>query len=371
MTRTPMERMQGARTALLLSHPFFGYLALRLRLVEDPVEPTAWVDGVILGFNPVFVGALSEAELCGLVCHEVLHCALGHCWRRGQREERRWGHACDYVVNDIVLTSGFSLPDGRLHDPKFASKSAEEVYELLGKEWSGGCADLRSCGALRESPAARRDELQGAWTSALVSAMHAARQAGKLPAALEELVQERISPRVNWRAVLWNFVQSVANDDYSYRQPRRSFLPLGLYMPMAASASIGNVVVIVDTSGSIHGRLLAQFLSELEAIATSIPMQELIVVECDAEVHRVSRYSPGDPIQQSFVGRGGTSFVPSLLYAGTHYPDASCIVYLTDLEGVFPEHGPNSPLLWVCTSNNIVPPFGEVVHIPEAQDRAA
>ena len=40
---------------MILDAPFWGVLALRLKLVEDPACPTAWVDGVSLGFNPTFV----------------------------------------------------------------------------------------------------------------------------------------------------------------------------------------------------------------------------------------------------------------------------------------------------------------------------
>jgi predicted metal-dependent peptidase len=85
MQSNAARRVTAARTALILDEPFFGQLALKLRLVEDPTCPTAWTDGVRLGYNPSFVASLSQAELLAVVVHEVLHVTNGHPWRREGR----------------------------------------------------------------------------------------------------------------------------------------------------------------------------------------------------------------------------------------------------------------------------------------------
>ena len=127
-------RIARQRTELVLSQPFFGALALRLNVREDPSAKTFWVDGETLGYNPTYMESLSDLEVRGVVAHEVLHVANGHCWRQGARDPDRWNDACDYAINPIVLSSGMVLPKGALVDPRYTGKSAEEIYGLLTQE---------------------------------------------------------------------------------------------------------------------------------------------------------------------------------------------------------------------------------------------
>src|SRR6478752_5385793 len=127
-------RIARQRTELVLSQPFFGALALRLNVREDATAKTFWVDGETLGYNPTYMESLSDLEVRGVVAHEVLHVANGHCWRQGARDPDRWNDACDYAINPIVLSSGMVLPKGALVDPRYTGKSAEEIYGLLTQE---------------------------------------------------------------------------------------------------------------------------------------------------------------------------------------------------------------------------------------------
>ena len=43
-------------------------------------------DGSRIVYNPAFVDELKPAELEGTLAHEVMHCALGHQCRRGERD---------------------------------------------------------------------------------------------------------------------------------------------------------------------------------------------------------------------------------------------------------------------------------------------
>lgn len=72
------DRIAKAREWLVLDQPFFGVLLLRLKVVEDMSCKTFWVDGVNLGYNPAYLQKLTDPELRGVLCHEVLHVANGH-----------------------------------------------------------------------------------------------------------------------------------------------------------------------------------------------------------------------------------------------------------------------------------------------------
>jgi len=129
------QKLTRARTQLLLNEPFFGTLCLRLKLVPGGV-PTMATDGRRIVYDPSFVDSLKPAELEAVLAHEVLHCALGHHCRRGQRDPQLWNQAADLAINPILIGNGFTLPDGALVDPAFHNLSAEEIYARLGQRSS-------------------------------------------------------------------------------------------------------------------------------------------------------------------------------------------------------------------------------------------
>jgi predicted metal-dependent peptidase len=127
-------RIQKARTALLLDHPFFGTLLFRLGARARSSIATMATDGVSLYFNPEFVDSLSSAELIGVLAHETMHPALQHHTRRGGREPKRWNMACDYAINPLLVDAGLTLPKNVLLDDRFCGMSAERIYNLLEDE---------------------------------------------------------------------------------------------------------------------------------------------------------------------------------------------------------------------------------------------
>lgn len=107
-----LERIQKARTGLIINEPFFGTLALRLDLKEDPTTKTCWTDGKTLGFNPEWTESLPMHQLESVFAHQVLTCALGHHLRRNGRDPKTWNDASDYAVNTELKRAGFDLPEG-------------------------------------------------------------------------------------------------------------------------------------------------------------------------------------------------------------------------------------------------------------------
>src|SRR5258708_32387385 len=70
----PADRISKARTELLLDHPWFGSLAMNLRMQENNTIPTFYVDGTTMRYNPEFAATLTNRELVGVIAHEVMHC---------------------------------------------------------------------------------------------------------------------------------------------------------------------------------------------------------------------------------------------------------------------------------------------------------
>src|SRR5690242_12336593 len=148
------DKIVSARTTLLVSNGFFGFLALQMRLVEatevggHPIDTMA-VDGKNLYYNPDWTLKLSSRECEGVVCHEVMHCALSHFDRRQNRDPMIWNIAGDFVINGDLRDSGFILPGTPLpfdqlvnpksqsqkgiylYDPKLKGMSTEAIYDKL------------------------------------------------------------------------------------------------------------------------------------------------------------------------------------------------------------------------------------------------
>jgi predicted metal-dependent peptidase len=131
-------RIQKARTALVLDHPFFGSLLFRLKDRSSLAVKTMATDGVSLLWNPEFVGTLNAATLAGTLAHEVMHPALHHHLRRSGRDPKRWNIACDYAINPLLIDAGLKLPEGVLVEDRFRGMSAEQIYNLLESEEDSG-----------------------------------------------------------------------------------------------------------------------------------------------------------------------------------------------------------------------------------------
>ncbi|MCG8553024.1 MAG: hypothetical protein MI799_21660, partial [Desulfobacterales bacterium] len=125
------NRLLKARADMVLNHPFFASLAMRLTLKEDRTCRTAWTDGKVFGYNPDYINILPREKLVGLSAHTVMHPACNHHLRRKDKDPKTWNKACDYVINPILLDAGLVLPDGFLWDDTYIGKTAEQVYTRL------------------------------------------------------------------------------------------------------------------------------------------------------------------------------------------------------------------------------------------------
>lgn len=363
-----LKRLSAARTALVLDHPFFGALALRLTLTEtDSVTNTMATDGRAIFYAPAFVDTLNDQELVALLAHEVMHPAMQHHARRLHRDAKRWNDAADYAINPVLTEAGFAIPADGLNDPQYAGLSAEQIYDRLPQpepdDKGGSGSDVRDTpGAVLDAPGDDVAADAADWQVAVSQAMSVARMMGRLPASMARAVGEMTRPRVDWRALLRRFVQQCASADYSWKMPNRRYLASGLYLPELRSDAMPALVVAVDTSGSIGETVLSAFHAEITSIVDECAPESVHVVYCDAEVQRVDTFARGEPVEMHASGGGGTDFCPVFAHVDAEQLQPACIVYLTDGCGTYPEVPSDVPTLWVMTTD-CVAPWGETVRI--------
>lgn len=351
---------------------FFATLALRLKTVEDWTIDTMATEGKSLFYNPEFVNKLLPEELTGVIIHEVMHCAMAHHCRRGNRNHKKWNIACDLAINSIISGAGFKLPASRLEPGKgsYASfpkdLSSEHYYTMLPPEPPDGGDDPGGCGEVRDagSPADNSNQ-ESDWRAAVAQAEQTAktRGQGSLPAGLSRSVNEVLRPPADWKAVLREFVTSHSRNDYSWVRPNRRFIAQGLYLPGLHSEELGDVVIAVDTSGSVGPAELAAFACEVNGVLGAFDCTATVLFH-DTEIQNEQHWRSSDgPLVLEPAGGGGTSHVCVFEKIAEAAITPSCVICLTDLYTDFPAD-PGLPVLWAVVGGNVaMPPFGRVVQI--------
>ena len=321
----------------------------------------------MLGYNPEFVDNLTNAELKAVICHEVLHIAMLHPFRRNNRDQLRWNIACDYAINPIVKEAGFSLPAGALLEDRYKGMEAEVIYNLLPKQLP---TSMNLIGEVRDYKQDKTDKNSNTakqqmknWKITLTGAAQIAKAQGKLPAGLDRMIKEILQPKLSWKEILSRFITENAKNDYTWTQPNKRYLYSGLYLPSLNVPTLGTIAVIIDTSGSVSQKELDTFASELQSILTIYPGTEIRVIYVDTKVVNTEIIDIYD-FQLHAKGGGGTDFKPGFEYIEKEAVMPSCVIYFTDgWCDSFPE-APDYPTLWILTDKvNFKPPFGEVINI--------
>lgn len=366
MNKEVANKLVRARTALILDHPFFGQLALRLKLVEDSAVATLCVDGKEIRYNPDFVAGLSPSLTRSALVHEVGHCVFEHIGRRNGRDPRKWNHAGDYVINAMIKDSGFEIGTNWLYNPAYANMTTDEIYSLLpeddgkdnkpGPGEPGGSLDECTDGNPGSADTDATD-----WKIAAIQAAATAKAMGKLPASMARFIDELTAPKVDWRDILRRFITEISKNDYTWMRPNKRFASQGITLPTLHSESMGHVVVAIDTSGSISQDMLNAFGAEIKAIVASTRPVKTTVIYCDSAVNHVDEFEANDEMHFDMHGGGGTDFRPPFDYLQERGETPVCFIYLTDMYGLFPDD-PGYPVLW-CATTDVVGPIGDTVRI--------
>lgn len=403
------EKIVRVRTNLLVSNGFFGFLALQLKLVEVVDKkriPTMAVDGVHIFYNPKFTNELSERECEGVVVHELMHCAFKHFIRRGNRDPLLWNVAGDYVINLDICDSGFTLPGtplslSELVDPNVVSKeknylydkslkgvTTEAVYDKLmqhakqvaakaGKGKKGGEGDgkdLGGCGAVLDAPgnSSEQEQVEQTWETSVRIAVETARAngCGNLPGSLKSLVEQLKRPKVSWREKTRQFIDQSMTKDVSWSRLSRRSAAIGCLMPGYVSDRLRQLVFFVDTSGSISFEMAREMISEVGGALDEGTADEIVVCYADTKVQHVDRFYAGDAVTVGRYTGGGTDFEDSFRWLKEEAPDASAVIYLTDLQVNNFGEEPSCPVLWATYAPETLfdklaerVPFGKAIHV--------
>jgi predicted metal-dependent peptidase len=376
------QRIGAARAQLVLQHPFLGALLLKLPMREDNRCRSIATDGTEIYYRAEFFKALSSADIQFHLIHQVLHCALGHPWRRGHRLSVPWDTACDYAVNQLLVDEGFKLAPGAIVDDRFRGLSAEEIYPLLNfadsrhtlddHSWYSPprfaigrpAATANSAKTIdiddhpRESLDADKKSASDAaenWQATVTHMAQRMRGKGRLSASLQRALDAVRQPVLPWQVLLARFLASHARDDYSFhRISRRGGDAL---LPSLHSEQT-KLVIAIDNSGSIGEAELDEFIAEIDALKSQM-RAAITLLACDVALHAGCPwyFAATDVLHvpESWSGGGGTRFTPVFHWVAREGQAPDALIYFTDAMGEFPAHEPAYPVLWLVKGRGKVP----------------
>lgn len=367
-----------------------GVMMVGKTRIDDRV-PTACTNGRDEIYGREFVKDLSEKELAFVILHETMHKAYRHLttWTKLHEENPYLCNAaCDYVINLQLKDldphgNHLAMPrkNGKeigLVDERFRGMHTKQVYDILKQEQEDGGGgggdnfDEHDWDGARELSDAEKQELEREIDQAIrQGAMAHEKFNGKGAGGMSRELSDLLEPKVNWREVLREFVKSICagKDTSSWRRVNRRFIGSDIYMPTMVSERVGHIVIGVDTSGSIGGRELNDFLSEVKGIAEEVKPERVDLLYWDSEVAGHEQYDEASVanIVDSTKPRGGGGTSPSCVsaYLKDQAIRPECVIMLTD-GYVGADWGGDweCPVLWTIVGGNTdTAPNGKTIHI--------
>jgi predicted metal-dependent peptidase len=372
----------------IMGHPkcaaLNGIVMIGDRTVEESV-PTACTNGRDEMYGRNFVTGLTDAELRFVVLHETFHKLYRHLvtWRHLWLEDPQLTNmACDYVINlkimkDYGKDGWVKMPEGGLLDPKYDGWDAAAVYKDLQQNPppdDGGGSQGNSSGFDEHDWEGAQELSEDEQRDLARDIDEAIRQgalvAGKMGSGGDRDLEELLKPQVDWREVLREFVSSTCtgNDYSTWRRPNRRFMSSGVYLPSGITERVDELVIAIDTSGSIGTRALTKFLSEVKGVCDTVRPERVRLLYWDTQVCADESYEHHEleqlPTSTKPEGGGGTNVTCVPEYMADNQISAQAIIVLTDGD-IFGGWGTwSKPLLWCIIDNkDAKPDCGKTVHI--------
>lgn len=374
-----VDKIVVARVGLLLRHPFFGNMATRLKIIDaSDWCMTAATDGRSLYYNKDFFNDLTTKQIEFVVAHEILHNVFEHMLRHEGRNKHIWNAAVDYAVNGQLVRDRIGEVPPKIkiyHDTKHYGKPAEQIYDEIYDD-----EDEKSLSALGQlldehidwekdgdgkRPQLSKEDLKQIRDEIKEQMLQAAQAAGagNTPAEIQRMIRELTEPKMNWREILRQQIQSTIKNDYTFMRPNRKAWHMNAILPGTNYEETIDICVAIDMSGSIGDDQAKDFLSEIKGIMQEYKDFKIKLWCFDTDVYAeqdYDGYSMDEFDEYQPVGGGGTEFMVNWDYMKEHDIQPKKFIMFTDgypfgswgdehyCDTVFIIHG----------NDKIVPPFG-------------
>ena len=365
---TAEDKLERAR-ALGLTSAACYYMAFALRRkwhASTDISTMATTKRGNFLYNPAFIQATPLAELVYVLCHEARHVLDLDFERIGHRKPDRWNIAADARINsDLDRQLQFAGPEQRVLFDWVDDLTKEEIYDRLPAvdDQQESEPDIGAPDPEGEPDQQEQQEITRKIAEDTVRAAAAVKVMGRgIPSFIEEIIENnKKKKKVDWRDLLRDALQRTMARGHHWRRlnPRRSYTaPVRRRDP-----SLGTVVAIVDTSGSMDEGELTECFAQVQSIIDELMPETLYVVQCDSAIRQVQEVAIGDSVSCKVYGRGGTDLRRGFDWIDDNDIEPDYAVILTDGDTPVPGHT-DYPCIWAITTNKSMPDhIGEIIRI--------
>jgi predicted metal-dependent peptidase len=383
----------GNRVASCPTSAMLYAILMSCRVRKNERIPTAMTNGADIDINPNFMGELDPKSRVCLLSHEAMHIMLKHV-QNAKRElhpsqMRAANYLMDVYINEWIKSQfGFTLTrNGEqfgiyLNTPKLWKDDKIPYFDPLQHDWTylipflnreatdgsggagiGDASDIDLDGASEAEADAERVMERA---SNVLRDLHRKHKWGNVPGWMERLLEDNNGvAKVSWRDELFDAMKTSVPVEESYRRLKSPYKFFRAAVPTTCVPSVGPIVVVTDTSGSMGVEQLACILPEVRGMWQMMKPERIHSIFCDAEINNVEEIEPDSPFVFTPKGGGGTSFRPPFQWVEDNNIEPSYLIYFTDGYGDFPDEEPGYPVIWVRigddSSRNF--PFGRVITV--------
>ena len=382
----------------LMKHPnfclFSGLFMIGKVEVKDKTSSgTAQTNGVDVVYDRAFVDNLNDKQLAFLILHENMHKAYRHLvvWQSLRKKNAKLANmACDYVINLQIrdydpnneMTDFPTDAQGNvlgLIDERFRGMDSAQVFKILEEDQQGGggqgegkdSLDGHEWDEAQDMSDQSKEEVAKEIEQAL---RQGSMLVGKMGGNVSREIGDMLVPKIDWREALRDFVKTAmqGKDKTTWKRLHKRYIASDLIMPSSYSEQVGGIAIGVDTSGSIGGEELNQFLSEVKSICDEVSPEQIDLLYWDTHVASRETYQGNElsNLVESTKPAGGGGTQPACVpkYMKKHDIRPECLIILTD--GYIPYQDPSdwaieAPVLWCIKGNSNFSEsvVGKIVHV--------
>lgn len=388
--------LEWALVKLLTDSPLYGAMATSFPVISHDLP-----EGILACTNGSVIAVarnrpqITNKNILALLAHEINHIMFHHTrpmarpsfpvvWRYAQEIEAEmyvpssFGFINDYLRKEVDHFKNLQLDSCESiylwlikHTKKITITTLDgktmEIIDLLIQEGQDGDpgAEGKKPGGLQNGPP------HSLVTLKVLQALKMAEGMGSIPSTLLHKLEALRKPRISWRSFLreyWGTKVGAWDLEVTKLSPvywNTIRLPVP---PLCVTHGSPDVLLVIDTSGSMVGAPLNAVVSEIRGL--SGVTSDVRVLIGDAEIHEVVTLAEVNDEEISALckklkGCGGTDFRPAFSYVKEKGLRPQLVCYLTDCWGTFPEEVPSYPVVWLTPHlQEEKVPFGTVIHIP-------
>lgn len=212
------------------------------------------------------------------------------------------------------------------------------------------------------------DRIEEANDSILIADEIDRRQRSDSGSTASRIQGQRTNSSLSWPDLLREWLSKRSRNGWNSPFNNPIFQTTGLIAAGRRARNAGEIVLVLDTSGSIGQRTYDRFLSEAQAVLDDLKPDKVHLLSVSHVVADAVSLDAGDTVPASLNGGGGTRFKPAFDWVAEHTQDVDVMVYLTDgySNDLCEITHVDFPLLWLSTGAPISAfKAGEVIAITD------